>query len=79
MEQWVIDLTAEIEAALAADRLDPADVGYTRKRRMAYEKRWPTGRQMEAHADAALGDTAKRDLMLSEIAAIKEAIPKPVA
>lgn len=79
MEQWLIDLIAMIDAALVADHLDPADVGYARKRRMAYDARWPTRRQMEAHADAALGDTTKRDLMLAEIQAIKDALPKPVA
>lgn len=79
MPEWLSTLLAEIDAALVADQLDPADVGYARKRRMAYDRRWPTHRQMEAHADAAQGDSTKRDLMLAEIQAIKDALPKPVA
>lgn len=76
MSDWLTALVAEIDAALIADRLDPAEVGYARKRRMAYDARWPMRRQMEAHADAAAGDTTKRDLMMAEIEAIKAAIPK---
>lgn len=76
MPDWLIALIGDIDAALAADHLSAEVVGYARKRRMAYDARWPARRQMEAHADAAAGDTAKRDLMMSEFDAIKAAFPK---
>ncbi len=74
--QWIIDLVDAINAALVDDHLDPADVGYARKRRMAYDARWPTRRQMEAHADAATGDATKRNLMMAEFEVIKAMFPK---
>lgn len=76
MEQWLEDLLSVINERLAAQQLDPAEVHWSTKRRMAYDIRWPVGRQMEAHFDNSLGNPAKLDLMQAEFAAIKEAIPK---
>lgn len=71
MDQWLDNIVASIEAELVSQQVDPTDVAYSTKRRMAYDARWPTRRQMEAHLDAANGDAAKVDLMKAEFAAIK--------
>lgn len=76
MDQWLIDLLSAVDGKLADQHLDPAEVHWSTRRRMAYEIRWPAGRQMEAHYDASLGDGAKLELLHTEIAAIKAAIPK---
>lgn len=76
MDQWLIDLLADIEARLATIHGKGAEVHWGTRRRMAYDIRWPVGKQMEAHFDASLGSTAKLELMQAEIAAIKAAIPK---
>lgn len=76
MEQWLADLLAAVDDRLASQRLDPTAVHWSTKRRMAYDIRWPVGRQMEAHFDNSMGNPDKLDLMRAEFAVIKEAIPK---
>lgn len=76
MEQWLIDLLVDIDGRLTAIHGEGAPVHWSTRRRMAYDTRWPSGRQNEAHFDASLGDTTKLELMKAEFAAIKAAIPK---
>lgn len=38
---------------------------------------WPVPKQLEAHQDAANGDTTKRDRMNADIECIKAALPYP--
>lgn len=71
MSSWIDPLIETIAAKLAAQSLDPADVAYVTKRRMAYDLRWPVRRQMEAHLDAANGNSAMIEAMKEEFAAIK--------
>jgi len=71
MTSWIDPLIATITAKLAAQSLDPAEVGYAARRRMAYELRWPVRRQMEAHLDAANGDATTLEAMKAEFAEIK--------
>lgn len=52
-------------------------MSYRRLRREAILAAWPIHKQLEAQQDAANGDRAKLDQMNSDIAAIKERIPKP--
>lgn len=44
-------------------------------RRIAYLEKWPPNKQLEAHADAARGDSSKLDAMLTDFAAIKDSLP----
>lgn len=76
MEQWLEDLLALVDANLIDQQLDPADVHWSTRRRMAYEIRWPASRQMEAHFDASQGSTAKLEAMQAEFASIKATVPK---
>ncbi|WP_040566881.1 hypothetical protein [Magnetospirillum molischianum] len=71
MAPWIADLIASVETALTAQQLDPSDVAYVTKRRIAYELRWPVRRQMEAHLDAANGSDATIETMKAEFAEIK--------
>ncbi|SEH45370.1 hypothetical protein [Magnetospirillum fulvum] len=71
MTSWIDSLIATITAELDSQSLDPADVAYATKRRMAYDIRWPTRRQMEAHLDAATGNPATLEAMKEEFAQIK--------
>jgi len=71
MTSWIDSLIATIAAELDSQSLGPADVAYATKRRMAYDLRWPTRRQMEAHLDAANGNSATIEAMKEEFAQIK--------
>lgn len=66
MEQWLIDLLAAF----------PDDGNWQRRRRMMYFARWPDHAIRAAEHDAKLGNTADIDRYLSEMDAIKAAVPK---
>lgn len=46
-------------------------------RQRRYLAAWPLPQQMEAHADASAGNSAKLDQMLADLAAIKASLPYP--
>lgn len=46
-------------------------------RRIAYLEKWPPHKQLEAHSDAARGDSSKLDMMLADFDLIKEELPYP--
>ncbi|EPY02653.1 hypothetical protein [Magnetospirillum fulvum] len=71
MTSWIDPLIETITAKLAEQGLDPADVAYATRRRMAYDLRWPVRRQMEAHLDAANGNATTLEAMKAEFADIK--------
>lgn len=54
----------------------PVEAHWSTRRRMAIMARWPQGRQLEAHHDAANAKPDMLALMNAEIAEIKAAIPK---
>jgi hypothetical protein len=66
MPEWLINILAAL----------PADTHWSTRRRMAILARWPQGRQLEAHHDAAIGKPETLAAMNDEITAIKAAIPK---
>lgn len=66
MPEWLAAILSEL----------PSDTHWSTRRRMAILHRWPQGRQLEAHHDAANGKPGNLATMNDEIAAIKAAIPK---
>lgn len=54
----------------------PVEAHWSTRRRMAILARWPQGRQLEAHHDAANAKPETLALMNAEIAEIKAAVPK---
>ncbi|MBF0325975.1 MAG: hypothetical protein HQL42_13015 [Alphaproteobacteria bacterium] len=79
MEPWLIDLLAMLNGELTSQGLDPAEVSYATKRRMAINRRWTSSAVRAAEQDARLGNPAALNRYDQEVAAIKAAIPKPAA
>jgi hypothetical protein len=53
----------------------PAQAEVREERERRYLKAWPIEKQLEAYAEALQGRTEKRDQMLEDFAAIREALP----